>query len=150
MAKMNTSLLMHFLKMSRFTGITGEEVFFDENGDGPGRYRLVTCFFSFTLLTRSIHSRYDILNLQDSSGDNEHPHHYVQVGTWSTGKLELNTSMMRFLAKQEPLENISVQRACSEPCPNGFVKVQEILMIDQDFQRKLLYNFDKCFNLEIY
>jgi hypothetical protein len=54
MARMNSSLLMHFLKSSRFTGITGEnteiifnqkcflfllgeEVFFDENGDGPGR-----------------------------------------------------------------------------------------------------------------
>ncbi|CAF4899857.1 unnamed protein product, partial [Rotaria socialis] len=56
MARMNTSLLMHFLKSSRFTGVTGnmnknkaatfvkgifscilgEEVFFDENGDGPG------------------------------------------------------------------------------------------------------------------
>ena len=35
---MNSSLLMQFLKSSRFTGITGEEVFFDENGDGPGRY----------------------------------------------------------------------------------------------------------------
>ncbi|CAF4824575.1 unnamed protein product, partial [Rotaria socialis] len=72
MTRMNSSLLMHFLKSSRFTGITGEEVFFDENGDGPGRY--------------------DVLNLQGNADTFDHSLHYVQVGTWSTGKLNLNTS----------------------------------------------------------
>ncbi|CAF4414346.1 unnamed protein product, partial [Adineta steineri] len=80
MARMNRSLLMHFLQSSRFTGITGEEVFFDENGDGPGRY--------------------DILNLQDNKNDTEHPLHYVQIGTWNTGKLSLNTSSIRFFADE--------------------------------------------------
>ncbi|CAF1150956.1 unnamed protein product, partial [Rotaria sp. Silwood1] len=102
MARMNSSLLMQFLKSSRFTGITGEEVFFDENGDGPGRY--------------------DILNLQGIADDFEHHLHYVQVGTWSTGKLTLNTSAMRFFSDQRPLEQLNVRRFCSESCQRGHVK----------------------------
>ncbi|CAF4382647.1 unnamed protein product, partial [Rotaria sp. Silwood2] len=102
MARMNSSLLMHFLKSSRFTGITGEEVFFDENGDGPGRY--------------------DILNLQGNADDFEHHLHYVQVGTWSTGKLTLNTSAIRFFSDQRPLEKLNVRCFCSEPCQIGHVK----------------------------
>ncbi|CAF4108312.1 unnamed protein product [Rotaria socialis] len=102
MARMNTSLLMHFLKSSRFTGVTGEEVFFDENGDGPGRY--------------------DILNLQSNVNDVEHPLHYVQVGTWSTGKLTLNISSMRFFADQRSLDQINISRPCSDACPTGHIK----------------------------
>ncbi|CAF3573200.1 unnamed protein product [Rotaria sordida] len=102
MARMNSSLLMHFLKSSRFTGITGEEVFFDENGDGPGRY--------------------DILNLQGNADDFKHHLHYVQVGTWSTGKLNLNTSAIRFFSDQRPLEQLNVRRFCSESCQIGHVK----------------------------
>ncbi|CAF4260384.1 unnamed protein product, partial [Rotaria magnacalcarata] len=55
-----------------------EEVFFDENGDGPGRY--------------------DVLNLQGNADTLDHSLHYVQVGTWSTGKLNLNTSIIRFFS----------------------------------------------------
>ncbi|CAF1267885.1 unnamed protein product [Rotaria sordida] len=102
MARMNTSLLMHFLKSSRFTGITGEEVFFDENGDGPGRY--------------------DVLNLQVNTNDSEHPLHYVQVGTWSTGKLNLNISSIRFFADQRSINQINVRRFCSDACPTGHIK----------------------------
>ncbi|CAF3974918.1 unnamed protein product [Adineta steineri] len=102
MARMNRSLLMHFLQSSRFTGITGEEVFFDENGDGPGRY--------------------DILNLQDNKNDTEHPLHYVQIGTWNTGKLSLNTSSIRFFADQRSLNQINIRQFCSEACPTGHIK----------------------------
>ncbi|CAF1645739.1 unnamed protein product, partial [Adineta ricciae] len=102
MARMNSSLLMHFLKSSRFTGITGEEVFFDENGDGPGRY--------------------DILNLQGNANELEPHLHYVEVGTWSTGKLNLNTSAIRLFSDQRPLENVDVRRFCSESCPTGYIK----------------------------
>lgn len=78
-------------------------MFFDENGDGPGRY--------------------DILNLQENVDDYEHPLHYVQVGTWNTGKLNLNTSSMRFFADQRSIEQIKIQRFCSEACPIGHIKV---------------------------
>ncbi|CAF0773864.1 unnamed protein product [Adineta steineri] len=102
MARMNSSLLMHFLKSSRFTGITGEEVFFDENGDGPGRY--------------------DVLNLQGNPNDPDNQLHYVQVGTWSTGKLNLNISAIRFFSDQRPFEQINVRRFCSDSCPTGYIK----------------------------
>ncbi|CAF0850162.1 unnamed protein product [Rotaria sp. Silwood1] len=102
MARMNTSLLMQFLKSSRFTGITGEEVFFDENGDGPGRY--------------------DILNLQINGNNLEHPLHYVQVGTWSTGKLNLNISSIRYFADQRSSNQINIRRFCSDACPIGHIK----------------------------
>ncbi len=68
--------------------------------------------------------RYDILNLQDNRNDYEHPLHYVQVGTWKTGKLSLNTSSMRFFADQRPLNQINIRRTCSEACPFGHIKVR--------------------------
>ena len=67
--------------------------------------------------------RYDILNLQDKTDDIEHPLHYVQVGTWSTGKLTLNTSAIRFFADQRSLNQINIRRFCSEACPLGHIKV---------------------------
>jgi hypothetical protein len=67
--------------------------------------------------------RYDILNLQDNVNDSEHPLHYVQVGTWNTGKLSLNTSGIRFFSDQRSLEEINVRRFCSEACQTGHVKV---------------------------
>ncbi|CAF4005550.1 unnamed protein product, partial [Rotaria magnacalcarata] len=48
--------------------------------------------------------------------------HYVQVGTWSTGKLNLNTSIIRFFSDQRPLEKLNVHRFCSESCHSGHVK----------------------------
>jgi len=67
--------------------------------------------------------RYDILNLQGNAGDVGHHLHYVQVGTWNTGKLSLNTSEMRFHSDQRPLEEINVRYSCSESCQSGHVKV---------------------------
>jgi hypothetical protein len=71
--------------------------------------------------------RYDVLNLQGSTDDLKHPLHYVQVGTWSTGKLSLNTSKMRFFSDQRPLEQINIRRFCSESCQIGHVKVRFFL-----------------------
>lgn len=67
--------------------------------------------------------RYDILNLQGNANDLGHHLHYVQVGTWSTGKLSLNTSAIRFFADQRAFEQINVRRFCSEACQSGHVKV---------------------------
>ncbi len=67
--------------------------------------------------------RYDILNLQSNADDSEHHLHYVQVGTWNTGKLSLNTSGIRFFSDQRSLEAINVRRFCSESCQTGHVKV---------------------------
>jgi metabotropic glutamate receptor 1 len=101
-----------------FLFFVGEEVFFDENGDGPGRY--------------------DVLNLQDNSNDIEHPLHYVQVGTWSTGKLTLNTSAIRFFADQRSLSQMNIRRFCSEACPVGHVKVCFFFLLTSIFYFYLL------------
>ena len=67
--------------------------------------------------------RYDILNLQVNANDHEHHLHYVQVGTWNTGKLSLNTSSIRFFADQRSLNEINIRRFCSAACPLGHIKV---------------------------
>ena len=68
--------------------------------------------------------RYDVLNLQENANDDEHPLHYVEVGTWSTGKLTLNTSSIRFFADQRSIHQINIRRFCSEACPSGHIKVR--------------------------
>lgn len=64
------------------------------------------------------------MNLQGNADHLNHHHlHYVEVGTWSTGKLTLNTSAIRFFSDQRPFEDINVRRFCSEACQSGHVKV---------------------------
>ena len=82
-------------------------------------------------MTPALQFRYDILNLQDTYNDLEHPLSYVQVGTWSTGRLTLNTSSIRFFADQLPIDQINIGRFCSEACPNGHIKVN--LSDESDF-----------------
>ena len=80
--------------------------------------------------------RYDVLNLQGNANDLGHHLHYVQVGTWSTGKLSLNTSAIRFFADQRSFEQINVRRFCSEACQTGHVKVVPILFPTYSIQFK--------------
>ncbi|XP_014061056.1 metabotropic glutamate receptor 1 isoform X2 [Salmo salar] len=88
------SKLLDYLLKTTFRGVSGEDVYFDENGDTPGRY--------------------DIMNLQ-SVGDGSYD--YQQVGSWHEGilniddwKLWMNNSDM-------------VRSVCSEPCSRGQIKV---------------------------
>ncbi|XP_074540813.1 metabotropic glutamate receptor 1 isoform X2 [Halichoeres trimaculatus] len=88
------SKLLDYLLKTSFRGVSGEEIYFDENGDTPGRY--------------------DIMNLQ-SVGDGRYD--YINVGSWSEGilsiddyKLWMNSSDM-------------VRSVCSEPCSKGQIKV---------------------------
>nr|XP_046148102.1 metabotropic glutamate receptor 1 isoform X1 [Oncorhynchus gorbuscha] len=88
------SKLLEYLLKTTFRGVSGEDVYFDENGDTPGRY--------------------DIMNLQ-SVGDGSYD--YQQVGSWHEGilniddwKLWMNNSDM-------------VRSVCSEPCSRGQIKV---------------------------
>ncbi|KAF3702881.1 Metabotropic glutamate receptor 1 [Channa argus] len=88
------SKLLDYLLKTSFRGVSGEEIYFDENGDTPGRY--------------------DIMNLQ-SVGEGRYD--YINVGSWHEGilmiddyKLWLNSSDM-------------VRSVCSEPCSKGQIKV---------------------------
>ncbi|XP_037306152.1 metabotropic glutamate receptor 1 isoform X1 [Pungitius pungitius] len=88
------SKLLDYLLKTSFRGVSGEEIYFDQNGDTPGRY--------------------DIMNLQ---GLGEDRYDYLNVGSWHEGilsiddyKLWLNSSEM-------------VRSVCSEPCAKGQIKV---------------------------
>jgi hypothetical protein len=78
---------------------------------------------NFQLFFFSSIDRYDILNLQGNANQSGHHLHYVQVGTWNTGKLSLNASAIRFFSDQRSLDEIEVRRFCSESCQTGHVKV---------------------------
>uniref|UniRef100_A0A8C2ZSU5 Glutamate metabotropic receptor 1 n=1 Tax=Cyclopterus lumpus TaxID=8103 RepID=A0A8C2ZSU5_CYCLU len=87
------SKLLDSLLKTSFRGVSGEEIYFDQNGDTPGRY--------------------DIMNLQGVGDDH---YDYLNVGSWHEGilsiddlKLWLNSSDM-------------VRSVCSEPCSKGQIK----------------------------
>ncbi|XP_075869640.1 metabotropic glutamate receptor 1-like isoform X2 [Nelusetta ayraudi] len=91
------SKLLDYLLKTSFRGVSGEEIYFDENGDTPGRY--------------------DIMNLQSVADSGEGRYDYINVGSWHEGilsiddyKLWLNSSDM-------------VRSVCSEPCSKGQIKV---------------------------
>nr|XP_033791519.1 metabotropic glutamate receptor 1 [Geotrypetes seraphini] len=71
MKPINGSMFLEFLIKTSFIGISGEEVWFDEKGDAPGRY--------------------DIMNLQYIE-----PSHYdyVRIGTWHEGFLNIDDLKM--------------------------------------------------------
>ncbi|XP_010876824.1 metabotropic glutamate receptor 1b isoform X3 [Esox lucius] len=88
------SQLLEFLMRTSFTGVSGEDVWFDENGDTPGRY--------------------DIMNLQYvEPGDFD----YINVGSWHEGQLSIDDYMIQMNRSD------MVRSVCSEPCSKGEIKV---------------------------
>nr|XP_032832666.1 metabotropic glutamate receptor 5-like [Petromyzon marinus] len=94
MRPINGSTLLTFLMRTRFFGVTGEEIQFDENGDTPGRY--------------------DIMNLQETSQDS---YSYEKVGSWENGELRMEDRIMW------PNRSIGVKSVCSEACGRGQIRV---------------------------
>ncbi|XP_069035099.1 metabotropic glutamate receptor 1 isoform X2 [Lepisosteus oculatus] len=88
------SKLLEFLLNTSFTGISGEEVRFDEKGDTLGRY--------------------DIMNLQYVE-----PGHYdyINVGSWHEGNLNIDDYRIQMNRSG------MVRSVCSEPCSKGEIKV---------------------------
>ncbi|ELW72898.1 Metabotropic glutamate receptor 1 [Tupaia chinensis] len=85
--------LLDFLIKSSFIGVSGEEVWFDEKGDAPGRY--------------------DIMNLQYTEANR---YDYVHVGTWHEGVLNIDDY------KIQMNKSGVVRSVCSEPCLKGQIK----------------------------
>ncbi|NXH89003.1 GRM1 protein, partial [Edolisoma coerulescens] len=94
MKPIDGSKLLEFLLKSSFIGVSGEEVWFDEKGDAPGRY--------------------DIMNLQYIE-----PNHYdyVLIGTWHEGVLNIDDYRIQMN------KSGMVRSVCSEPCLKGQIKV---------------------------
>ncbi|XP_070983945.1 metabotropic glutamate receptor 1-like [Oncorhynchus clarkii lewisi] len=88
------SQLLEFLLRTSFTGVSGEDVWFDENGDTPGRY--------------------EIMNLQYVEPG---AFDYINVGSWHEGQLSIDDYMMQINRSD------MVRSVCSVPCSKGEIKV---------------------------
>ncbi|XP_044185964.1 metabotropic glutamate receptor 1 isoform X2 [Thunnus albacares] len=88
------SRLLDYLLKTSFGGVSGEDIYFDENGDTPGRY--------------------DIMNLQ-SVGDSRYD--YINVGSWHEGILNIDDNKL-WMNNSDMVRSV-----CSEACSKGQIKV---------------------------
>ncbi|XP_054871939.1 metabotropic glutamate receptor 1 isoform X2 [Amphiprion ocellaris] len=88
------SKLLDYLLQTSFRGVSGEEIYFDENGDTPGRY--------------------DIMNLQNVGEDR---YDYINVGSWHEGILNIDDNKLWMNSSE------MVRSVCSDPCSKGQIKV---------------------------
>ncbi|KAM9495069.1 metabotropic glutamate receptor 1 isoform 1-T3 [Clarias gariepinus] len=89
------SKLLDYLLKTAFSGVSGEEVYFDENGDSPGRY--------------------DIMNLQYVEELGRYD--YINVGSWHEGLLSIDD--YKLMTNRSEM----VRSVCSDPCSKGQIKV---------------------------
>ncbi|KAK7891603.1 hypothetical protein WMY93_023566 [Mugilogobius chulae] len=93
MEPVDGSLLLDFILRTSFRGVSGEDVWFDDNGDTPGRYEIM----NFQQLESGV---YD----------------YINIGSWHEGALSLDDDTVINRSEQ-------VRSVCSEPCSRGEIKV---------------------------
>ncbi|XP_064414010.1 metabotropic glutamate receptor 5b isoform X2 [Latimeria chalumnae] len=87
-------LLLDFLMKINFTGVSGNPISFDENGDSPGRY--------------------EIMNFKKLGKDY---YDYINVGSWYRGELKIDDDELW------SSKNAIIVSVCSEPCEKGQIKV---------------------------
>nr|XP_057913160.1 metabotropic glutamate receptor 1 isoform X1 [Doryrhamphus excisus]XP_057913161.1 metabotropic glutamate receptor 1 isoform X1 [Doryrhamphus excisus] len=88
------SKLLDYLLKTSFRGVSGEDIYFDENGDTPGRY--------------------DIMNLQNVEDGR---YDYINVGSWHEGILNIDDNKLWMNSSD------MVRSVCSDPCSKGQIKV---------------------------
>ncbi|KAM7374402.1 hypothetical protein PAMP_007059 [Pampus punctatissimus] len=86
--------LLEFLMKTNFTGVSGETILFDQNGDSPGRY--------------------EIMNFKHI-GEDEYA--YIHVGSWDQAGLKMNDE--EIWSNNSDI----IQSVCSEPCQKAQIKV---------------------------
>ncbi|XP_003219390.2 metabotropic glutamate receptor 5 isoform X2 [Anolis carolinensis] len=86
--------LLEALMKSNFTGVSGDMISFDENGDSPGRY--------------------EIMNFKKMGKDY---FDYINVGSWDNGELKMDDD--EIWSKKVTI----IRSVCSEPCEKGEIKV---------------------------
>ncbi|XP_013928818.1 PREDICTED: metabotropic glutamate receptor 5 [Thamnophis sirtalis] len=86
--------LLDSLMKSNFTGVSGDMISFDENGDSPGRY--------------------EIMNFKKMKKDQ---YDYIIVGSWDNGELKMVDDDI--WSKKSSV----IRSVCSEPCEKGEIKV---------------------------
>ncbi|XP_075448672.1 metabotropic glutamate receptor 5 isoform X2 [Ascaphus truei] len=86
--------LLDCLMKANFTGVAGDMIMFDENGDSPGRY--------------------EIMNFKKMGKDY---FDYINVGSWDNGELKMDDDEIW------SSKNTVMRSVCSEPCAKGQIKV---------------------------
>ncbi|XP_063763141.1 metabotropic glutamate receptor 5b [Eleginops maclovinus] len=94
MRPIDGSTLLDFLMKTNFTGVSGEGILFDENGDSPGRY--------------------EIMNFKKMGKDY---YDYINVGSWDNRGLKIDDDEIW------PNKEGIMKSVCSEPCDKGQIKV---------------------------
>ncbi|KAM6946315.1 LOW QUALITY PROTEIN: metabotropic glutamate receptor 5b [Aplochiton taeniatus] len=94
MRPIDGATLLDFLMKTNFTGVSGEGILFDENGDSPGRY--------------------EIMNFKKMGKDY---YDYINVGSWDNRGLRIDDDEI-WASKDSILKSV-----CSEPCDKGQIKV---------------------------
>ncbi|KAI2656471.1 Metabotropic glutamate receptor 5 [Labeo rohita] len=94
MRPIDGSKLLEFLMKTNFTGVSGENIYFDENGDSPGSYV--------------------IMNFKKMGKDY---FDYTNVGSWDNSGLQIDDDEI-WPTKEEMIKSV-----CSEPCDKGQIKV---------------------------
>ncbi|XP_067890079.1 metabotropic glutamate receptor 5b isoform X2 [Heterodontus francisci] len=87
-------ILLDFLMKINFTGVSGDIISFDENGDSPGRYEIM----NFKKLGKEYFD-------------------YINVGSWDNGELKMDDDEIW------SSKNLVVRSVCSDPCEKGEIKV---------------------------
>ncbi|NWV38964.1 GRM5 protein, partial [Grantiella picta] len=86
--------LLESLMKTNFTGVSGDMILFDENGDSPGRY--------------------EIMNFKQMGKDY---FDYINVGSWDNGELKMDDD--EIWSEKTTI----IRSVCSEPCEKGQIKV---------------------------
>ncbi|XP_056138940.1 metabotropic glutamate receptor 5b [Lampris incognitus] len=94
MRPIDGATLLDFLMKTNFTGVSGEGILFDENGDSPGRY--------------------EIMNFKKMGKDF---FDYINVGSWDNSGLKIDDDEIW------PSKDGLIKSVCSEPCDKGQIKV---------------------------
>uniref|UniRef100_A0A3Q3KKF4 Metabotropic glutamate receptor 5 n=1 Tax=Monopterus albus TaxID=43700 RepID=A0A3Q3KKF4_MONAL len=94
MRPIDGATLLDFLMKTNFTGVSGEGILFDENGDSPGRY--------------------EIMNFKKIGKDY---YDYITVGSWDNSGLKMDDDEIW------PNKDTTIKSVCSEPCDKGQIKV---------------------------
>ncbi|XP_034148951.1 metabotropic glutamate receptor 5 isoform X2 [Esox lucius] len=105
--------LLEFLMRTNFTGVSGETIHFDQNGDSPGRYEIM----NFKRLGRDGNDGAGG-DYGDGGGDDGEDHYsYIHVGSWDQGGLRMDDEEIW------PNSSSLIQSLCSLPCQKAQIKV---------------------------
>ncbi|XP_042167662.1 metabotropic glutamate receptor 5-like [Oncorhynchus tshawytscha] len=101
--------LLEFLMRTNFTGVSGETIHFDQNGDSPGRYEIM----NFKRLGGGGGGD----GGGGGGGGGVEQYSYIHVGSWDQGGLRMDDEEMWANA------STIIQSVCSEPCQKAQIKV---------------------------